>query len=168
MNRALLHIAALALPLLGLGASWLTTDRASRQGQEWEVPVQGYDPRDFLQGHYVMFQYDWPGLDEGQLGNVTLCLQGTAPKIDKVFRVSDDGSGKPCANYVAAVAPVRGFPNGSTGGRLYTSQDLALRMQQQLADPKLQGVLRFRLRPNGKIVPLGLTFRPRPAEPAQP
>lgn len=166
MNRALLHVAALALPLLGLGASWLTTARASRQGTEWEVPVNGYDPRDFLQGHYVMFQYDWPGEDEGKVGNAPLCLEGVAPKIAKVLLISGDGIAKTCANYVAGIAPVSGFPNGSTGGRLYTSQDSALRMQQQLADPKLQGVLRFRLRPDGRIVPLGLTFRPRPAEPA--
>ena len=63
MNRALLHVAALALPLLGLGGMWLQADRLSRQGTEWDVPIRGYDPRDLLQGHYVQFQYDWPGTD---------------------------------------------------------------------------------------------------------
>lgn len=157
MNRALLHVAALALPLLGLGASWFSTDRTSRQGTEWEVPVQGYDPRDFLQGHYVMFQYDWPGLtrDPAAMGR-DLCLEGQAPRIERVTV-----AGPACANRVI-------LATGPWGGRLYTSQDSALRMQQQLADPKLQGVLRFRLRPDGQILPLGLTFRPRPAEPAQP
>lgn len=157
MSRALLHIAALTLPLLGLGASWLTTDRASRQGQEWEVPVQGYDPRDFLQGHYVMFQYDWPGLERDAAGPAqALCVEGRPPRIDRVRL----GAG-PC-QYPVSVE------TGPWGGRLYTSQDAALRMQQQLADPKQQGVLRFRLRPDGQIVPLGLTFRPRSPQPAQP
>lgn len=157
MNRALLHVAALALPLLGLGASWLTTDRASRQGVEWDVPVQGYDPRDFLQGHYVIFQYDWP---EGTIpdpervyGGNALCLTGSPPRIDQTHIKRDDEA---CQYFVRA--------GQGLSGRLYASRDSALRMQRQMADPKLQGVLRFRLRPDGQIVPLGLTFRPRPAE----
>lgn len=154
MNRGLLHVAALALPLLGLGASWFATDRASRQGTEWEVPVSGYDPHDFLQGHYVMFQYDWPGLERGSGQAQDLCLEGRAPRIERVQPAAA------ACRYRIAVA------TGPWGGRLYASQDSALRMQQQLVDPKQQGVLRFRLRPDGRIVPLGLTFRPRPAEPA--
>lgn len=157
MNRALLQVAALALPLLGLGASWLTSDRASRQGQEWEVPVRGYDPRDFLQGHYVMFQYDWPGLERDAAGAAqALCIEGHPPRIERVRL----GTGS--CQYPVSVE------TGPWGGRLYLAQDTALRMQQQLADPKQQGVLRFRLRPDGQIVPLALTFRPRPAEPVQP
>jgi hypothetical protein len=52
----------LAWPLLGLAALWGWTEVRSRQGTEWLVPVAGYDPRDLLRGHYVLFQYDWPGL----------------------------------------------------------------------------------------------------------
>ncbi|MEY4237835.1 MAG: hypothetical protein RL339_436 [Pseudomonadota bacterium] len=152
MNRALLHIAALALPLLGLGATWLSTDRASRQGVEWEVPVRGYDPRDFLQGHYVMFQYDWPGLERDLAApGEELCIEGQPPRIERVRLASGE-----CAYRVSV-------ETGPWGGRLYVAQDAALKMQQKLADPKLQGVLRFRLRPDGQIVPLGLTLRPRPA-----
>ena len=157
MNRALLHVAALALPLLGLGAGWLRTDRASREGVEWEVPVQGYDPRDFLQGHYVMFQYDWPGLEFDAVGPFqALCVEGQAPRVDRVRLKTEQ------CQYPVSVE------TGPWSGRLYVAQDAALRMQQQLADPKQQGVLRFRLRPNGEIVPLGLTFRPRPPEPVRP
>lgn len=157
MKRALFHLAALALPLLGLGVSWFSTNHASRQGTEWEVPVRGFDPRDFLQGHYVMFQYDWPGLARNLAGPPQeLCLEGQPPQIERVRLGGGD-----CLNRIA-------LETGPWGGRLYTSQDGALRMQQQLADPKLQGVLRFRLRPDGQIVPLGLTFRPRPPEPVGP
>lgn len=157
MNRAIPHLAALALPLLGLAASWLLADNASKQGTEWEVPVQGYDPRDFLQGHYVMYQYAWPGLgrDAGVFGR-DLCLSGRPPRIDRVTAASG-----PCANRIA-------LESGPWGGRLYVSQAAALKMQRQLADRGQQGVLRFRLRPDGTIVPLELTFRQRPAEPVQP
>lgn len=168
MNRALLHVAALALPLLGLGTIWLTTDRASRQGQEWEVPVQGYDPRDFLQGHYVMFQYDWPGLERAAAApGVDLCLIGNAPRLERVEPAGQSDQ-RSCNLVRSSLESGTDFRPLAASGRLYTSQDSALRMQRQLADPKLQGVLRFRLRPDGQIVPLGLTFRPRPPESVQP
>ena len=63
MNRAL-KIAALLLPLAGLGGLWAMSDHTFRQGTEWEVPIAGFDPRDFLRGHYVEFTYDWPGVEE--------------------------------------------------------------------------------------------------------
>lgn len=159
MNRALMSIAALVLPLAGLGGVWLTTDRASRQGTEWDVPIEGYDPRDLLQGHYVQFQYDWPGLklsddDRFRWEYQTLCLTGTAPRLDTV---ATKAASRPCPQMVRA--------EESREGRLYTSQPEAERLQKQLWDRTLQGVIRIRLRADGHVTPLRLTFRPRPPEP---
>lgn len=159
MNRAvLLRLAALALPLVGLGALWLTTDRASRQGTEWDVPIEGYDPRDLLQGHYVQFQYDWPGLQDGQedrgIRYDTLCLVGAAPRLD---RVTVKLPGQTCPDMVR--------DDDSVEGRLYASQAEAERLQKQLWDRTLQGVIRIRVRDDGHATPLRLTFRPRPPEP---
>jgi hypothetical protein len=158
MNRALISIAALVLPLAGLGTVWLTTDRASRQGTEWDVPIEGYDPRDLLQGHYVQFQYDWPGLkvaeDGPGLGFAPLCLTGSAPRLDKV---AVKAAGQPCEHFVR--------DEESQEGRLYASQAEAARLQKQLWDRTLQGVIRIRLRSDGHVTPLRLTFRPRPPEP---
>lgn len=157
MNRALLHVAALALPLLGLGGMWLSADRLSRQGTEWDVPIQGYDPRDLLQGHYVQFQYDWPnsrGAD-GERSDLTfedLCLSGSAPVIARVWERTTET----CVGFIRA--------GEAQQGRLYASQSEALRLQDQLRDQKLQGVVRFRLRPDGHITPLRITFRPRSPE----
>ena len=55
---------ALLLPLIGLGLIWLQTERESHEGSEWDVPIEGYDPRDLLRGHYVQFRYDWPFVAE--------------------------------------------------------------------------------------------------------
>lgn len=78
MNR-LARLAAVAVPLLGLAALWVQSDRTWRTGTEWEVPIAGYDPRDYLRGHYVEFSYDWPGIDErGVAPGGMLCLEGRA------------------------------------------------------------------------------------------
>lgn len=158
MNRALLHVAALALPLLGLGGMWLQADRVSREGTEWDVPIRGYDPRDLLQGHYVQFQYDWPASDlsdpERVYGYNALCLTGTAPTIASV-RIKRDDEG--CTPFVRE--------GDAFNGRLYASQSQALRLEKDLRDPAKQGVVRIRLRPDGHITPLGISFRPRPPEP---
>jgi hypothetical protein len=157
MNRALLHVAALALPLLGLGGMWLQADRLSRQGTEWDVPIRGYDPRDLLQGHYVQFQYDWPGTSntDGQRFDLTfedLCLSGNAPVVERVWERTVEA----CPGFVRA--------GQAQQGRLYASRAEALRLQEQLRDRKLQGVVRIRLRPDGRITPLRISFRPRPPE----
>lgn len=158
MNRALMSIAALVLPLAGLGGVWLATDRASRQGTEWDVPIEGYDPRDLLQGHYVQFQYDWPRLkvdgDERGISYQTLCLSGAAPRLDSV---TVKLPGQPCPNVVR--------DDDSDEGRLYASQAEAERLQKQLWDRTLQGVIRIRVREDGHVTPLRLTFRPRPPAP---
>lgn len=154
-RAALLKVAAVLLPLAGLGAAWAQTDRSNMQGTIWEVPVNGYDPLDRLQGHYVQFQISWPGLvnDDGgpRAADEGVCLSGQAPRIDKVV----DHSGGPCAIPVNQAS--------ASNGRFYASKEAAERLQEQLWDDKLQGVLRFRLRPDGQIVPLEITFDPRPA-----
>lgn len=156
MNRALFHAAVLAVPLLGLAGLWLNTDRAGRQGTEWDVPIQGYDPRDLLQGHYVEFRYDWPSFDpkpdQSGYGFDGLCLIGAPPVLERV-----EVDAKPCTALIRK--------EDQHGGRLYASQAEALRLQKELWDQRQQGVVRIRLRPDGRAIPLGITFRPRPPEP---
>ena len=60
IGKAARIAAILVVPLAGLAALWAQSETLSREGTDWEVPVQGYDPRDLLRGHYVEFQYDWP------------------------------------------------------------------------------------------------------------
>ncbi|WP_296678533.1 GDYXXLXY domain-containing protein [Novosphingobium sp.] len=158
MNRALLYTVALLVPLIGLGAIWLNADRLSRQGTEWDVPIQGYDPRDLLQGHYVQFQYDWPGLKRTTFewihGRNKLCITGQAPIVQRAEMRA-----------IAVACPVFANAELAQEGRLYTSQAEASRLQDQLWDRSKQGIVRIRLRPDGHVTPLGITFRPRLPEP---
>lgn len=154
MSRArLLLLAALVLPLAGLGWAWAGLERLSRTGSEWEVPVRGYDPRDLLQGHYLAYSYDWPG-EVGPRSNRwdapgELCLLGTPPKLAGV----EPAHGQSC--------PARLRAADSAGGRYYLPRERALDLQRRLADRSQQGLIRIRLRADGHAVPLGLTFRSR-------
>lgn len=167
MTRATFRLFALALPLLGLAATWAWTHVRAQQGTEWDVPVMGYDPRDLLRGHYIVYRYDWPGLDpKADLYSASeLCLMGTAPRILRTEVGPLDGG--PCANRVAAFdqgsSAARG--NGLDGGILYVPQTEASRLERQLADPAQQGMVRIRVRSDGHITPLRITFRPRPVAP---
>jgi hypothetical protein len=162
-RAALFRVLALALPLAGLGWTWVSADRLSHQGTDWEVPVQGYDPRDLLRGHYVQFNYEWPGLDHAEneyAPLLALCLEGNPPEVTRVRVV--DPYDTACPNLARAAGDgVYGYSELETG-RLYASQAEAARLQEELWDRAKQGVIQFRLRPDGHITPQRFTFRPRP------
>jgi hypothetical protein len=151
------------LPLAGLSGLWAMSVQTYNQGTEWEVPIEGYDPRDILRGHYVAFGYDWPGIDNAPpAGPPGLCLEGTAPGINRVMVRAD---GAPCAHPL--VAPEGGVYGESalTRGRLYLGQERAEAMQQQLQNRDQRGIVTIRQREDGSFTPISIRFRPlTPAE----
>lgn len=163
MNRSLVRLMALVLPLIGLGGTWLWAHIRAQQGTEWDVPVSGYDPRDLLRGHYIVYRYDWPRLEaQGDMAFVReLCLIGNAPVIVRVT-VTDWRAG-PCRNPVRASGTDMRRGGSLAGGILYVPQQEAARLERKLADPQQQGIVRIRVRGDGYITPLRITFRPRPA-----
>lgn len=168
MSR-LLRLAAVIAPALGLAGLWFQSDQTFRQGTEWEVPIEGFDPRDFLRGHYVEFSYDWPGVEEFRdVPPQLLCLEGTAPQLTRVIPYPDAGAAPPCPHPVRADAiGVYGW-DGLTRGRLYLDQDLAMAMQRELQDPDLRGIVTIRQREDGSFTPISIRFRPlTPAEIAE-
>lgn len=160
---------AILLPLAGLGYSWHSTRQTAAQGVEWDVPVTGYDPRDLLRGHYVRFRYIWPEDTAGTVSEdypaaTRLCLEGNAPVIRRAARLSDQDDASLCQGL--ARAPQTGTPPISTvprEGRLFIPQTDGPRLEHALGDPKQQAILHFRLRPDGEIIPMRLSFQPRPA-----
>lgn len=164
--------AALALPVAALAYSWAGTHHMAQQGQEWLVPVRGYDPRDLLRGHYVQYRYDWPwdSTERSADGQVPiavgqLCVEGQAPHVARVRQLpfgtlSPQQTGG-CAIVARATLGTRKEVRGLDSGILYTSQPRALALSRQLADPHLQGLIRVRIRADGVMRPVGLEFRPR-------
>ena len=163
------RIVALAVPVIGLAALWGLSDYESRQGTEWDVAIEGYDPRDLLRGHYVEFTYDWQGLDpdpeaefEDEFGLglplEQFCLTGTPPGPPVVSEVNGDISD---CDY-----PVEADFGGVYGerslarGRLYVGQDRASEIEQAMFDQDMRAIVRVRLGENRKLTPLDISFRP--------
>jgi hypothetical protein len=168
MSRApqsIARLAAILLPLAGLSGLWVVSDRTYQQGTEWEVPIDGFDPRDFLRGHYVEFTYDWPGVEEFRdAPPQMLCLEGTAPQLTRVIAYVDAAAAEPCAHPVRADASgVYGW-EGLARGRLYLDQDRALAMQQELQDADQRGIVTIRQREDGSFTALRIRFRPLTAD----
>lgn len=161
------RLIAAILPVVGLGALWLQSDRAYHTGTEWEVPIQGYDPRDYLRGHYVEFSYDWPYRDKGRRFDAPsgLCIEGTPPQITQVVEI---------APREACVHPLRPAgdhvygPSRLVQGRLYIGQERADALQRQLQNRDQRGIVTIRQREDGSFTPISIRFRPlTPAEKAE-
>jgi hypothetical protein len=153
-----LRTAALVLPLIGLAAAWALSHQRAGRGTDWEVPVQGYDPRDLLRGHYLMFQYDWPITDEDDVPGpgMMLCLEGDAPIIN---------SAEVVPLQTRCPRPLRAAPGDTLlAGKLYIPQERAAALERQLADPALRGIVTLRVRDDGRYTPTGIRFEPRPQD----
>lgn len=160
------RLAAAILPLLGLGALWVESDRTYNTGTEWEVPIQGYDPRDYLRGHYVEFSYDWPNLDFWATGPgpEALCIEGTAPRIERVTLSKADAA---CAHLLKADRS-NVYDVSLGNGRLYIGQERARQLQEQLQNRDQRGIVTIRQRDDGSFTPIAIRFRPlTPAEIAE-
>ncbi len=156
------RLAAVIVPAFGLAALWGMSERTYHQGTDWEVPIEGYDPRDFLRGHYVEFAYDWPGIDEWRGEPVgTLCLEGDAPKL---ARVTADNNG-PCPHPLRADASGVYGSGALTRGRLYVGQDRAAALEEELRNRDQRGIVTIRQRDDGSFAAISIRFRPlTPAE----
>lgn len=157
------RLIAAVLPLLGLAALWVESDRTYRSGTEWEVPIMGYDPRDYLRGHYVEFSYDWPGIGEpgfGFAGLERLCLEGTPPQRYRARMVASEAELAACANPLRAPDGGVYGTSGLVRGRLYIGQQRAAELQQSLRNRDQRGIVTIRRREDGSFTPVGIRFRP--------
>ena len=157
--RGVLRFLVVLLPLVGLAWSWQATRSSAEAGQEWDVPVAGYDPRDLLRGHYLRYNYAWPGMAADLADGPVLCLIGTAPRIDTAYALTEGASARHCDGVVRAQANVTGL-RALREGRLYLPEAEAIRLQTALRDPRQQGMLRIRLH-RGAISPVRLTVVPQ-------
>ena len=59
----------LGLPILFLGIWGVILSFQINSGIEVRLPIMGYDPRDLLSGHYILYQIDWESADCKQFEN---------------------------------------------------------------------------------------------------
>jgi hypothetical protein len=58
-------IVAVVLPVAGVFALIGRAQIKQRSGQEFRLPISGYDPRDLLRGHYLTYRIDWNPSGDG-------------------------------------------------------------------------------------------------------
>lgn len=97
MNRTLHLTLAIALPLavLAFNAGWKLYERS--QGIEIRLPIEGFDPRDLLSGHYLVYRVNY-GLGEfctdlnvGHNQPHTICLDPKQSTADESCTVPLSG-----------------------------------------------------------------------------
>jgi uncharacterized membrane-anchored protein len=52
-------IIAVIIPVVALAGLVIEKERRMRQGEEIVLPIVGFDPRDLLSGHYLIYQIDY-------------------------------------------------------------------------------------------------------------
>ncbi len=157
MRNKAAQLAAVVLPVIGLGGLWGLSEQESRQGTYWDVPVFGYDPRDLLRGHYVEFTYDWPGLEDGDTPD-RICVSRGDDGLAQAARVDGDFGG---CEFPAEADLGSVYGNNSLmRGRFYVGQERALEIEDMMRDRDQRAIVRIRLGENKRITPLDITFRP--------
>lgn len=81
MSRRVRLIAALVIPMVGIGALIVRGELRTSGDRVWRVPVKGYDPRDLLSGQYLRYRYVWAEgerLCPGGPPDCCLCLSGAS------------------------------------------------------------------------------------------
>ncbi len=79
MNRRGWLIVALIVPILALAASAYLKSVQRSSGEEVILPINGFDPRDLLSGHYLIYRVDY-GVEAGcnaYQGQASVCLRPT-------------------------------------------------------------------------------------------
>ncbi|MFA7441544.1 MAG: GDYXXLXY domain-containing protein [Sphingomonadaceae bacterium] len=155
MKRSWL-LAALALPIVGLLAGIAVNQAQVRDADTWRLPIEGYDPRDLLRGHYINFRYAWRTAGDPRLcsrRSCTLCLEKGDGGVVARFAAADSE----CSAKVDVVASnidiSQGFARQRSqfSSRIFVSEVSAPRMEKMLQEQPVELVAL--LTPEGRLVP---------------
>ncbi|MGI5864830.1 MAG: GDYXXLXY domain-containing protein [Myxococcales bacterium] len=73
-KRRIAALVALLLPVVGTIGLIVRGELALR-GSEWRFKITGYDPRDLLRGHYLVYRIDWSERPvDSECADCCLCL----------------------------------------------------------------------------------------------
>jgi hypothetical protein len=150
-----------------LGAMWLAST-----GPTYLVPIEGYDPRHPVAGHYLAFNYRWnvPERDPDEPVFLQLGFDPDAPPSCLCF--PDPASGDvdpevrvvPCGDVAACFASVS--VDAAMGGARFYVPEADAPMLDELIRTRAAAV-RVRVLPIGRLVPVELFFveAPTPMDP---
>ena len=168
MKRWLL-LAALLLPLIGLGSAIWRNQSALGEAELWRIPITGYDPRDPLRGRFIAFAYDWavegdPARCE-QPQACQLCLRRDGEAVRATIMAKGAGCPSPVdlsLSQIGVRQPFREDESLQFTSRIFVSEARAPLLESQLqAGPMVVVAART---PDGRLV----NRRIEPANQASP
>lgn len=139
---------ALLLPLAGLAAGIVRQEIEQARATTWVIPVEGYDPRDPLRGHYIRFRYRWAVEGDSLLcdkGLCRICLEDRNGAV--VARIVPKTAPATCTH---PVDPEASHMEAGFTGQLYVSEASAPQMEQALRKGPMEIVAR--LTRNGRLI----------------
>ncbi|MBN8520367.1 MAG: GDYXXLXY domain-containing protein [Alphaproteobacteria bacterium] len=154
-------ILALILPIFVPAALAIKAHLDIRGADIYRIPITGYDPRDMLRGHYLVFRFDWPWADN-QSSDFSVCQDATKPCC--VCLSGDHAEPKahlqmcPPRPTSACPAPMRGYPSFEPGqfdigiSQFYVPEDSALYLENLLREGKATFKLGLISGANGKPI----------------
>lgn len=146
---------ALILPILVLGLMIGLHQRALFAATDWRIPISGYDPRDPLRGHYLLFAYDWKLRGDAAIcttpSGCILCLHQEG--ADVAAQISNPET--QCLNRVDLAASTIRFTPGTGGparfsSRIFVSETSAPALEAELRQKP--GYLIARLARDGRLI----------------
>jgi uncharacterized membrane-anchored protein len=133
--------ALLLVPILALSGLSLLHEYNRSTGVTWTVPITGYDPRDLLSGHYLLFRYEWNLAADSLAGtcigsDCALCAQDPSVFNPVLTRIKREDAPAACASYISGSSTSDGvFAIGGTSDgltRYYVPESEADRLQRLL------------------------------------
>ena len=140
-------IALLAIPFLVM-LLMIATNMRNLSHQEYRIAIEGYDPRDLLKGHYLVFRYKWPEGTEDMFADntyprtpeVCACLSGdpVAPQVRFDACVSIHPRHKTCegAIKISGGAGFNGYQPDHNLRQYFIPEAHAPRLEQMLRSGK--------------------------------
>jgi uncharacterized membrane-anchored protein len=165
-TRGRLTTIAVLVPVLGLIALIGRSEYAVRHGPTWAIPIEGYDPRDLLHGHYLQYRYQfkWQGEDTCGVRSTTerdlepvccLCLtrdrpDGFDPAVRQIWCEDAEATCDGVLRVESVIPPLR----------YYVPEDRAFALEEAL---RTRGAaLELRISPEAQPAIRGLLLDGRP------
>jgi uncharacterized membrane-anchored protein len=97
---------ALVLPLIVLILMITRAELNKNQGTEWDIAITGYDPRDILRGHYLIYNVDYQikNSDEESVckfpDDCCLCLKDKGQRTPEVTKLQCEVAKNQCDSFI--------------------------------------------------------------------
>ena len=129
INKKLLII-ALLIPILFLLGFTIKNQLALSHGKEFSLPVEGFDPRDLIAGHYLIYRVNYGGVPKCSVGQKLsyVCLD---PYGDYASLKPEDGS---CKLFIKGSCEYGGFSAGIE--KFYIPEEFSRELTSKIVNHK--------------------------------